>query len=77
VSLQGFIAVRALTGIPIGNAATFGAAPPLILLLNPGINADITLAPDIIHDLTMVAETVIIEIDDLLTGKISALRAVG
>jgi hypothetical protein len=66
-----------LTGIPVGNAATFGTAPPLILLLSPGINADITLASDIIQDLTVVAEVIIIEIDDLLTGKIRALRAVG
>jgi hypothetical protein len=66
-----------LTGIPVDNAITFGTAPPLILLLNPGINADITLASYIIQDFTMVAEVIIIEINDLLTGKISALRAVG
>jgi hypothetical protein len=62
-----------LIGIPVGNAAAFWAVPPLILLLNPGINADITLASDIIQDLTMVTEVIIIEVDHLLTVEISAL----
>jgi len=76
MSLQGSIAVRALTGIPVDTAATFGAAPPLLLFFNPGINTDLLLASDIVQDLTVVAEAIVIKIDDLLTGKIGALRAV-
>jgi len=77
MSLQGSITVGALTSIPVDNAATVGAAPPLLLLFNPGFNTDLLLASDIVQDLTMVAEAIVIKIDDLLTGKISALRAVG
>ena len=75
--LQRSIAVGAFTSIPVDNAATVGAAPPLLLLLNPGIKTDLPLAPDVVQNLTVVPEAIVIKIDDLLTGKIIALRAVG
>jgi hypothetical protein len=66
-----------MSGIPVDNATTAGAAPPLHLLLNPRLDTDLLLAPDVIQDLAMVTKAIVIEIDDLLTGKISALCAVG
>jgi hypothetical protein len=71
------IAGGALNSIPVDNASTAGAAPPLLLLLYPGIKTYLPLAPDVIQDLTVMSEAIVIEIDDLLTGKIIALRAVG
>jgi len=77
VPLKGSIAFEALTSIPVDNAATAGAAPPLLLLLDPGIKTNLPLATDVVQDLTVVSEAIVIKIDDLLTGKIIALRAVG
>jgi hypothetical protein len=53
------------------------AAPPFLLLFNPGANADNPLASDIVQDFTMVTHAIVIESDDPLTGKIRALSAVG
>jgi hypothetical protein len=47
------------------------------LLLDPGIKTDLPLAPDVVQNLAVVSEAIVIEIDDLLTGKIIALRAAG
>jgi len=53
------------------------AAPSFLLLFSPGVNADHPLASDIVQDFTMVRHAIVIEIGDLLTGKIGALSAVG
>jgi len=70
------IAFRALTRIPINNAITAGASPFLFLLCNPTFYAGLLLTSDIFQDLTMVGTTIIIEVDNPLTGKIRALGAV-
>ena len=70
-------AVRALTSIPVNRTATVNAAPSFFLLFNPGVNADNPLASDIVQDFTMVTHAIVIESDDLLTGKIRALSTVG
>ena len=66
-----------MISIPLNNAATVGAAPPLLLLLNPRLDTDILLASDIIQDLAMVTKAIVIKINDLLTGEILTLYAVG
>jgi hypothetical protein len=53
-----------------------GAAPPLLLLCNPGVNADIPLPPDIGQHLTVMGKAIIIEIDELLAGRVSTLITV-
>jgi hypothetical protein len=53
-----------------------GAVPPLLLLCNPGVNADLPLSPDIGQHFTVVGKAIIIEIDELLAGRISTLVTV-
>lgn len=53
-----------------------GAVPPLLLLCNPGVNADISLSPDIGQHFTVVGKAIVIEIDELLAGRIGTLVTV-
>jgi hypothetical protein len=53
-----------------------GAVPSLLLLCNPGVNADISLSPDIGQHFTVVGKAIVIEIDELLAGRVSTLVAV-
>lgn len=74
---EGSIAVKALTSIPVDRTAAVRAAPSFLLLFKPGVNADHLLALDIVQDFTVVRHAIVIESDDLLTGKIGTLSAVG
>jgi hypothetical protein len=47
--------------------------PSFILLLEPGIDADIPLPSNIVNDLAMVTYAIIIEIDYQLARNIGAL----
>jgi len=76
MSAQGSTAITALATVPIGRATATGAAPSLLLLCNPGVNADIPLPPDIGQHFTMVGKSIITEIDELLAGKVSTLITV-
>jgi hypothetical protein len=53
-----------------------GAVPSLLLLCNPGVNADIPLSSDIGQHFTMVGKAIITEIDELLAGRVSTLVTV-
>jgi len=65
-----------LPGIPVNGAATVRAAPSLLLLCHPGIDANIPLKSNIRQYFTMVWESVIIEVDKFPAGKIGALSTV-
>jgi hypothetical protein len=75
-SSQSAAAARALPGIPVNDAATVRAAPPLLLLCKPGVNVDIPLTSNIRQYFSMVWESVIIEVDKFPAGKIGALSTV-
>ena len=74
---EGSTAVRALTRIPVDRTAAVRAVPSFLLFFKPGVNADHLLVSDIVQDFTMVRHAIVIESDDLLTGQIEALNAVG
>jgi len=76
MSVQGSAAIATLAGVPVNRTAAMGAVPSLLLLCNPGVNADISLSPDIGQHFTVVGKAIIIEIDELLAGRVGTLVTV-
>ena len=62
---------------PLDGSATLRADPPFLLLLKPGIQTYVPLALDVFQCLGVVTHAIVVEIGDLLAGKVLTLGAVG
>ena len=76
MSAQGSAAIATLASVPVNRTAATGAAPSRLLLCNPGVNADIPLSSDISQHFIVMRKAIIVEIDELLAGRISTLVTV-
>ena len=62
----------ALRYIPVPGVVALRAAPPRFLLPDPGIDADLLLAADVVQHLAVVSELVVVEVGDKPAGEIGA-----
>ncbi len=60
-------------GIPFQGDPAELAAPPLILFLEPLINAYLTLVADVLQDLGMVTDSVVVEVGDEGAGEVRTI----
>jgi hypothetical protein len=61
--------------VPLGGSATLGADPTPPLLLKPGVKTYLSLALDVLEYLSVVTHAIVVEIGDLLAGKLLTLVA--
>ena len=64
-------------GIPVHRGPTIRALPPFLLFSDPVLNTDLTHMNKVFKHLSVMRQTVIIEIGDYGAGKIIALSTVG
>jgi len=77
VSFQGIAALMALLGVPVTGITAVGTVPSFFLFFDPGIDAYFPQVTDIVQDFTVMGVFIIVEIGELLAGKIITLGAVG